>query len=151
MAQGVPYHSRTELKMDDVEDLIDDLKRLNNRVSSVNNMKQIGLAFHNYCQARRTFPPACTVDRSGKPLLSWRVLILPYLGRPDLYDDFHLDEPWNIAHNKGLLTKMPANLRLPRQRRFRSREDQLFDGAGQRHDFRRRSGLHVRLDPRRDI
>ena len=42
-------------------------------------MKQLGLAVHNYAQQYRCFPPAYIADKNGKPMHSWRVLILPYL------------------------------------------------------------------------
>jgi hypothetical protein len=77
-------------------------------MQSTNNLKQIGLSMHNYLQANKTFPAAYTVDKSGKPLLSWRVLILPYLEQNDLYKEFHLDEPWDSEHNKKLIARMPA-------------------------------------------
>jgi hypothetical protein len=48
-----------------------------------------------------------TVKREGKALLSWRVAILPFLGETELYQQFKLDEPWDSAHNKPLLRKMP--------------------------------------------
>ena len=52
-------------------------------------------------------PPAALRDSGGLPLLSWRVLLLPYLGHNDLYRRFHLDEPWDGPHNKALLAEMP--------------------------------------------
>ena len=48
------------------------------------------------------------VDEESKPLLSWRVELLPYLGEDALYKQFHLDEPWDSEHNKKLIPKMPA-------------------------------------------
>ena len=51
----------------------------------------------------KDFPPAYTADKDGKPLLSWRVLILPYLGAGELYKQFHLDEPWDSEHNENSL------------------------------------------------
>lgn len=83
------------------------------RVSSTNNLKQIGLALLNYEQANNTFPPAYSVDKNGKPLLSWRVLILPYLDHQGLYKQFHLDESWDSDHNKTLINKMPDIFRSP--------------------------------------
>jgi hypothetical protein len=45
--------------------------------------------------------------------LSWRVHILPYLGHNDLYNEFHLDEPWNSEHNRTLIRRMPTVYRAP--------------------------------------
>jgi Sigma-70, region 4/Protein of unknown function (DUF1559) len=78
------------------------------RDHSINNLKMIALAMHNF--ASRTddtrFAPAA-IRKDGKPLLSWRVALLPDLGQRALYDRFHLDEPWNSPHNKTLLNQMP--------------------------------------------
>jgi len=86
------------------------------RNQSINNLKMIALAMHSYAQARGSFPPAYRADKDGKPLLSWRVLILPYLQRNDLYMQFHLDEPWDSEHNKQLIAKMPQEYRSPRSK-----------------------------------
>jgi hypothetical protein len=45
--------------------------------------------------------------RDRRALLSWRVALLPYLGEQDLFQQFHLGEPWDSPHNKALLRKMP--------------------------------------------
>ncbi|QDU93979.1 DUF1559 family PulG-like putative transporter [Lignipirellula cremea] len=73
-----------------------------------NDLKQIGLAMANFHDAHRNFPPAAIIDESGKPLLSWRVAILPYLEESALYDKFKLDEPWDSPHNLKLAEQMPA-------------------------------------------
>jgi len=52
-------------------------------------------------------PPAAVCDPYGKPLYSWRVVILPYVEQQELYNQFHLDEPWDSPHNLTLLPKMP--------------------------------------------
>jgi type II secretory pathway pseudopilin PulG len=83
------------------------------RAQSSNQLKQIALALHNYAQANRTFPPAYKSDKDGKPLLSWRVLILPYLEEGALYREFHLDEPWDSDHNKKLIARMPSTYKSP--------------------------------------
>ena len=57
------------------------------RAQCANNLKQIGLAMHNYNDAYGCFPPAAITDAQGKPLLSWRVAILPYLENQPLYDE----------------------------------------------------------------
>jgi beta-lactamase regulating signal transducer with metallopeptidase domain len=92
------------------------------RRKSTNNVRQIMLAMHNYAAEGKgfKFPPAYT-SKEGKALLSWRVAILPYLDQKALYDDFHLDEPWDSAHNKKLLTKMPAVYRSPASKHEGSR------------------------------
>ncbi len=73
-----------------------------------NNLKQIGLAMHNYNDATGSFPPAFSADAQGKPLLSWRVHILPFLGEAELHKQFHVNEPWDSEHNMTLVSKMPA-------------------------------------------
>jgi hypothetical protein len=85
-------------------------------------LHQILLALLNYEAAHRQFPAAANYDRQGKPLLSWRVHILPFLGEEQLYKEFHLDEPWNSEHNKKLISRMPAV--------FRSSENAAFAKDG---------------------
>jgi hypothetical protein len=82
------------------------------RMSSANNLKQIGLAIHNYHSAYRKLPQNITSE-DGKPLLSWRVAILPFVDQLDLYREFKLDEPWDSPHNIKLMDKMPALLTHP--------------------------------------
>jgi prepilin-type processing-associated H-X9-DG protein len=83
------------------------------RTQCVNNLKQIALAMHIYHDRHNGFPPAYTVDKAGKPLLSWRVLILPYLEQEALYKEFHLDEPWDSPHNRALIERIPTVYRCP--------------------------------------
>lgn len=86
------------------------------RSQCVNNCKQITLAFHNFHAANNAFPSDIT-DADGKPLLSWRVAILPFLEQGELYNKFRLDEPWDGPHNKELLKEMPALFRCPSRSR----------------------------------
>jgi hypothetical protein len=65
------------------------------------------LAIHCYESVNGHLPPAAVKDKQGHPLYSWRVLILPYLEEDNLYEQFHLDEPWDSPHNLTLLEKMP--------------------------------------------
>ncbi len=81
---------------------------------SANNMKQMGLAFHIAHDATNALPPAAICDKTGKPLLSWRVAILPYIEQENLYQQFKLDEPWDSANNKPLIAKMPKLYVNPR-------------------------------------
>ena len=77
------------------------------RARCVNNLKQIGLALHNYHDTYNVFPAAAITDPQGRPLLSWRVAILPFLEQAALYNKFHLDEPWNSPHNLTLVNEWP--------------------------------------------
>jgi hypothetical protein len=74
--------------------------------TSVYNLRQIGVAIHQY---RTTYGkwPADTVDKAGKPLLSWRVALLPFMEEEELYREFKQDEPWDSAHNKPLASRSP--------------------------------------------
>jgi prepilin-type processing-associated H-X9-DG protein len=83
------------------------------RAQCVNNLKQISLAMLNYNSANGVFPPAVTVDPMGKPLLSWRVLLLPYMEQDQLYKQFKLDEPWDSPSNKPLVAQMPKVYECP--------------------------------------
>lgn len=78
-----------------------------------NELKSIGLAIHNYESAYNRFPQAYTVDTEKRPLLSWRVEVLPYLDEAILYQQFRQKEPWDSAHNLKLLESMPAVFRVP--------------------------------------
>jgi prepilin-type processing-associated H-X9-DG protein len=83
------------------------------RSRSQNNLKQIGLALHNYHDVNNVFPAAAICDKKGKPLLSWRVAILPYIEQDNLYKQFHLDEPWDSEHNKKLAETIVKTYVLP--------------------------------------
>jgi RNA polymerase sigma factor (sigma-70 family) len=65
-------------------------------------------ALLNYHDTMGHLPPPAIVDRDGKPLLSWRVALLPFLEQDNLYKQFHLDEPWDSPHNRKLVAHMPA-------------------------------------------
>jgi hypothetical protein len=69
------------------------------RAACMNNLKQIGLALHNYHDTNNNFPPANVCDKNGKALFSWRVEILPMLDNDSLYNALNKDEPWNSPNN----------------------------------------------------
>ena len=83
------------------------------RAQSTNNLRQIALAFHNYDAVHKKFPAQANYDADGKPLLSWRVHILPFLEHSNLYEQFKLDEPWDSEHNLKLAKNMPEIYRNP--------------------------------------
>src|SRR5262249_21083149 len=64
-------------------------------------------AIQNSTSTYRQKLPSHALDKTGKPILSWRVLLLPYIEEDRLYKEFKLDEPWDSDHNKKLIEKMP--------------------------------------------
>lgn len=86
------------------ESSVDDTAQL----ESDEKLKSIARAFYAYQEHFGHFPPAVSTDANGHPLLSWRVHILPFLDAYDLYERFHLDEPWDSDHNSSLVVHMPS-------------------------------------------
>ncbi len=82
-------------------------------MNNLNNLKQITLAMHEYHEAMGELPPAAMCDPNGKPLLSWRVAILPYIEQEALYRQFNFDEPWDGPNNSKLIALMPKVYALP--------------------------------------
>jgi hypothetical protein len=82
-------------------------------VDSANNLKQILLALYNYHDTHGALPLPALTDKAGKPLLSWRVALLPYLEHEGLYREFKLNEPWDSEHNKKLIGRMPKVYATP--------------------------------------
>jgi hypothetical protein len=100
------------------------------RARSSNNLKQLLLAIHNYHDTTNRLPADIT-DKDGKPLLSWRVLLLPYMEQENLHKQFKLDEPWDSANNKKLLAQMPALFRTGFEPKDTTKTHyQVFAGPG---------------------
>lgn len=77
------------------------------RVKTVNNLRLLGVAMHNYHDSYDHFPSAAKYGPGDQPLFSWRVELLPFVGEEALYREFNRDEPWDSPHNKRLLARMP--------------------------------------------
>jgi len=88
-----------------------------NRVVNASNLCRLGIAMHDYHSQHNHLPAQAIYGQDGRPLLSWRVAILPYLGEQRLYEEFHLDEPWYSEHNLTLLPQMPKVFRRPMDHR----------------------------------
>jgi hypothetical protein len=119
------------------------------RVESHKNLNQIAAAMHNYNSTYGQFPPAVVYDRNGKPLYSWRVLLLPFLEQESIYRSFHLDEPWDSPHNKKLLLAVKVYLQpgeVPREPY--ATHYQVLDGPGAAFDSDPRNGLIPFGDPK---
>ena len=82
-------------------------------MESADSLKMILIALLNHHDVRGQFPQPASADQNGKPLLSWRVAILPFIEQEALYEQFKLNEPWDSEHNKKLLERMPKTFALP--------------------------------------
>jgi prepilin-type processing-associated H-X9-DG protein len=71
-------------------------------------LKQFDLALLNYESTYKCFPPAYIADANGKPMHSWRVLILPYMERNDIYDKYDFTEPWDGPNNRKLASQIDS-------------------------------------------
>jgi prepilin-type processing-associated H-X9-DG protein len=81
------------------------------RAQCTNNLKQIAIALHSYHDVYGTFPPAYLADADGKPMHSWRVLILPFIEQQSLYQAYNFDEPWDGPNNRQLAAQTPLTFR----------------------------------------
>jgi prepilin-type processing-associated H-X9-DG protein len=103
------------------------------RASCSNNLKQLALAMHMYHDEYNCFPPAYTTDAQGNPMHSWRVLLLPYIERPDLYNRFDLSKPWDDPQNLAAAQDMPHVFACPsstHQRASQRTPYQVISGEG---------------------
>lgn len=78
------------------------------RTTTVKNIRQLTLGMLNYEAVHKRLPPPIVGDG-----LSWRVHILPFLEENELYNEFHLDEPWDSPHNLKLVGRMPIYYQNP--------------------------------------
>ncbi len=107
------------------------------RFDAMNRLKYVGLAIASYNAELGALPRAATYDGQGKPLLSWRVALLPYLEKQPLYDEFKLNEPWDSPHKLKLLPRMPWDYQQGRKPEKNSEGMtylQLFHGRGATFD-----------------
>lgn len=80
---------------------------------SQGNLERIGIALRCYHDHHGVLPPASICDSSGQPLYSWRVLLLPYLGKRDLYERFDKEKAWDSPENLPLANEYVAAFHLP--------------------------------------
>jgi Protein of unknown function (DUF1559)/Domain of unknown function (DUF4190) len=111
------------------------------REHSMHNIRVLALAMHYYHDANGAFPPPVVYSKkTGRPLYSWRVLVLPYLEEDRLYKTLDLNEPWDSPRNAPLLVdKEPAVFRS-RRRQARTADGtfyQVFVGNGALFDEHR--------------
>jgi hypothetical protein len=112
------------------------------------HLKQLAIAMHNYHDVYKQFPPAAIYSAQGRPLLSWRVALLPFLDPSErnaaLYKQFHLDEAWDSPHNKPLIAKMP-DIFAPRSAQVREQgKTTLLVPVGKQTIFGLKEGVPIR-------
>ena len=83
------------------------------RVRCAGSLQQIATAVFAYRQRYDVFPPPYVADENGRPMHSWRVLILPFLGHRALYDQYDFGQPWDSSHNLALAGMIPDVYRCP--------------------------------------
>jgi hypothetical protein len=114
------------------------------RARSQSNLKGLALAMRSHHNRYGVFPPPAICDKTGTPLLSWRVQLLPYLEENSLYKAFRLDEPWDSEHNKNLLQYMPEAFASPTDPTSTDTFYQVPVGTGTAFDLKRRRGSNLR-------
>jgi hypothetical protein len=83
------------------------------RTQCNNNLKQISIGMQNYLDINGTFPPAYVADADGKPMHSWRVLLLEYMELGDLYERYDQGQPWDSEANQQVLHQKPFVYQCP--------------------------------------
>jgi hypothetical protein len=106
-------------------------------------LRRVLLGLHRYESAHKQFPAAASYDRAGRPLLSWRVAILPYLGEEALHKQFKLDEPWDSPHNRKLLAKMPEAFRPAQEKLAAAHKTTILAPLGEATMFPGRRGVRM--------
>jgi hypothetical protein len=92
------------------------IRSAGDQATCARNLRRIGEALQAYHDDHGTFPAAYVADDRGKPMHSWRVLILPYLGEEGLYKRYNFQQPWDSPHNLTLTYQMPDVFACPADR-----------------------------------
>ncbi|HEV7999721.1 MAG TPA: DUF1559 domain-containing protein [Planctomycetaceae bacterium] len=111
------------------------------------NLKHISSALQNYADQYGSLPPAYLRDRAGKPILSWRVLMLPYLGYDDLYRQVKLDEAWDSPSNLRLARQIPHYYQCPSQKAGKEGETSYLAVVGEQTAWPGSQGRRFQASP----
>ncbi len=74
---------------------------------STRNLQKIATAMRLYEADYGCLPPPYVVDQNGRPVHSWRVLLLPYMGYEGIHADYDFSQPWDSTSNMLLIERMP--------------------------------------------
>ncbi len=144
--EGAPLTLTQERDLRERQEKLDAIKR---SLIALNHLKAIALAMHNYNSTYNGFPAAAICDKkTGKPLLSWRVAILQYIGEEALYKQFKMDEPWDSEHNLKLAKNMPKVYFNPKANKPGDNKThyRLFYGKGAAFELNKTSSLATFTD-----
>ena len=83
------------------------------RTTSMNNLRQLSLASHNFASNYQRLPSGDGPVRPGGPAVSWRVKLLPFIEEGNLYEQYNFDEPWDSENNMKVAKQMPATFMNP--------------------------------------
>jgi hypothetical protein len=123
---------------------VEEVRNAASKIQSLNNLKNISLAMHNFNDTYKRLPPAVVYSQDGRPLYSWRVLLLPFLEEGALYAQFKLNEPWDSPNNIQLLSQMPKIYKPPvpgKTNEPHATFYQAFDGPGAAFESGVQNGL----------
>ncbi|MBX3445062.1 MAG: DUF1559 domain-containing protein [Planctomyces sp.] len=100
------------------------------RAQSNNNLKQIGLALHNYHDTFGFFPAGTVANADLEPeeRLSWMYSILPYLDQAPLFNNIRSKESWDSAANTPSIERL-----IPTYLHPSSPEPTTHEGRGATH------------------
>ena len=144
--EGAPLTLTQERYLRERQEKLDEINR---SLITINHLKNIALAMHNYNSTSGGFPAAAICDKkTGKPLLSWRVSILPYIEEYALYKQFKMDEPWDSEHNLKLAKNMPKVYFNPKANKPGDDKThyRLFYGKGAAFELNKTSSLATFTD-----
>lgn len=83
------------------------------RNQSRNNLKQIGLALHNYADTCGGLPPGGTFNLAGRGYHGWMLFLLPQMYSSPFYNYVNKDEPWDSTGNAGLFLNEESSYENP--------------------------------------
>ncbi len=83
------------------------------RAACINNMKQLGLAMHNFHSAENRFPGYDDPQHPEYKPTSWRVQVLPYVESSFVYDQYDRTQEWDSPNNIVLEQALSQRYQCP--------------------------------------
>lgn len=135
---GVLVYWLVSRTTDVVKQAVERVEETGESEASAENLRKIGVALHNYNDAHGRLPTNTYDDQfkpgskpTYRPLLSWRVHLLPHLNEDGLYRQFKLNEPWDSPNNLRLVSQMPAVYGTPEVQKTAGNGKTFYRGFSQ--------------------